>query len=409
MSSDETQYLTVTELNAHVRELLEEQYPDLGVLGEISNLKRHTSGHLYFRLKDSGAQLDAVCFRSDAQRVEFDVEDGMEVMAHGRVTVYEPWGRYQLVVYRIEQTGVGELEVAFRKLKERLEGEGLFDPAHKKPLPAYPRRVAVVTSPTGAAMRDIVSTFRRRWPPLEIFIYPVHVQGAQAAPEIVRALKKLETMPDLDLVIVGRGGGSLEDLWAFNEETVARAIFDCPVPVISAVGHETDFTIADFVADVRAATPTMAAEIATPRADEMRRVVERMTRRLVDFIETRLDSDRSRLREFLRSYALGRVRSRIEQLLQSNDYALERLRSRIDSAVREQRAALDTRLTRLADLDATAILRRGYTICSDESSGRIVRSADIARHIESMRVTFHDGGVLTEVKEAVDERRERKL
>jgi exodeoxyribonuclease VII large subunit len=406
MSFDETQYLTVSELNANVRELLEEEYPDLAVLGEISNFKRHSSGHLYFRLKDASAQLDAVCFRSDAQRIEFDPEDGMDVMARGRVTVYEAWGRYQLVVYRLEQTGMGALEVAFRKLRDRLEREGLFAAEHKKPLPPYPQRVAVVTSPTGAALRDIVSTFRRRWPPLEILVCPVHVQGAQSAPEIVRVLKQLETVQDLDIVIVGRGGGSLEDLWSFNEESVARAIFECPIPVISAVGHETDFTIADFVADARAATPTMAAEIATPRADEVRRVIERITHRLVDFIEARLDVNRGRLREFLRSYALGRVRSRIEQLLQTNDYAIERLHNRITASIRERRAGLDTVTTRLRDLDATAILRRGYAICSDEASGRILRSAVNAAGIDVMRVTFHDGDVLTEIKEAADERRE---
>ena len=258
MLFDDVEYLTVSEVNNRVRALLDETFPDICVLGEVSNFKGHTSGHLYFTLKDSEAQLRAVCFRSDARRLDFEIEDGMQVLARGRLTVYEAYGQYQLVAYAVERAGAGALEAAFRRMKEKLLKEGLFDPDHKKPLPPFPKKIAVVTSPTGAAVRDIVSTLRRRWPAIEVLLCPVRVQGDQAVGEIVRALDALSTLDGVDLVIVGRGGGSLEDLWAFNEEPVARAIYRCPIPVVSAVGHETDFTIADFVADMRAATPTMA-------------------------------------------------------------------------------------------------------------------------------------------------------
>jgi exodeoxyribonuclease VII large subunit len=372
---DETEPLTVTQLNAEVRGLLEDEYADVAVVGEISNLKRHTSGHVYFRLKDDKAQIDAACFRREAERIDFDLQDGMEVLARGRVTLYEAWGRYQLVAYAIEQTGYGRLEIEFRKLKERLQKEGLFDEEHKKPLPRFPMKAAVVTSPTGAAVRDIVSTCRRRWPALEILVCPVLVQGNQAPADIVAAFERLQRVPGLDVVIVGRGGGSLEDLWAFNDERVARAIFDCDVPVISSVGHETDFTIADFVADVRAATPTMAAELATPLASDVRDDVTDLCTRILQHARRTIETNRSRLQEYLRSYALGRVRGVIEQSLQRNDFVVERLQRLLDGLLRTERMKVDGMMTRLADLDPRTILGRGYAICSDESSRRLLRSS----------------------------------
>lgn len=392
----------MSELNAEVRTLLEQEYADVAVAGEVSNLKRHSSGHVYFTLKDARAQIKAVCFRRDAEQLDVDLEDGMEIVANGRVTVYEAWGNYQIVVYGVERIGHGQLEIEFRKLKERLEKEGLFDAAHKQPLPRFPLKAVVITSPTGAAVRDIISTCRRRWPPLEILVYPVHVQGRQAAPEIVRAIERAADVPDVDVVIAGRGGGSLEDLWAFNEESVARAIYECPIPVVSAVGHETDFTIADFVADHRAATPTMAAEIVTPRIEEVMGAIDRRVARIAQQARMQLSFGRSRLQELLRSYALGRVRSRIEQSLQGTDYAIERLIARTRQLVGDRRSRIDALSTRLNDLDASAILRRGYTICSDEASGRIMRSAEPASTVDTLRITFHDGAVLSRVKEAVD-------
>ncbi|UCG53653.1 MAG: exodeoxyribonuclease VII large subunit [Candidatus Latescibacterota bacterium] len=403
MPLDEKSYFTVSEINAQIRTIIEENYPDVTVLGEISNFKRHTSGHLYFTLKDADSQLRTVCFRSDAGRVTFEPEDGMRVLASGRLTLYEPYGQYQLVAYSLEEAGAGELERAFRELCEKLEKEGLFDPEHKKPLPVYPFRIAVVTSPTGAAVRDIISTLRRRWPPAEILLFPVAVQGENAAPEISRALGLLGGVEDLDLVITGRGGGSLEDLWAFNEEVVARAIFDCPIPVVSAVGHETDFTISDFVADVRAATPTMAAEIAVPQLDEILARLDERENRLLKYADVTVELRRRRLEELLRSYALGQVRGRVERAMQALDFATEKLIHRIVETVRERGNRLNETLTRLEGLDAKRILSRGYTICTEVDTGSVIRSCKAALEAGDVHVTFGDGKVYADVKELVDD------
>jgi exodeoxyribonuclease VII large subunit len=326
----------------------------------------------------------------------------MQVLATGRLSVYEAYGQYQIVVHSIEKAGVGALEAAFRQLRERLEKEGLFDPAHKKTLPAFPFRIAVVTSPTGAALRDIVSTLRRRWPPAEIVLFPVAVQGDQAAPSIVRALELLPGAAEVDLVILGRGGGSLEDLWAFNEETVARAIYGCPIPIVSAVGHETDFTISDFVADVRAATPTMAAEIAVPRVEDVRGRLDEIESRLVQFIEVDLELRRRHLGELVRSYALGRVRGRVEGAMQTLDYTVEGLYRRARELTRDRRTRVNEALTRLDGLDARRILSRGYAICSDGKTGGIIRSSVAALAARDVRLTFSDGKVGAEVKEKID-------
>jgi exodeoxyribonuclease VII large subunit len=322
------------------------------------------------------------------------------------LTVYEPYGQYQLVAYAIQQSGAGELEAAFRKMKEKLLKEGLFDADQKKTLPRFPRRIAVVTSPTGAAIRDILSTLRRRWPALEVVLCPVRVQGDQAAGEIVRALETLARVDDIDTVIVGRGGGSLEDLWAFNEEAVARAMYRCPLPIVSAVGHETDFTIADFVADVRAATPTMAAELAVPLAEEVMTKVGRNLTRLAQSMAGRIETRLARLQELLRSYALGKVRGRIEHAMQTHDLRMEALRRRVFEIIRTKGAKLAETIARLEGLDTRAILQRGFTLCSDEESGRMLRSAVHAAATENVRITFHDGDVLTRVKEKRHERRQ---
>jgi exodeoxyribonuclease VII large subunit len=316
--------------------------------------------------------------------------------------LYEPYGQYQIVAYDITEAGEGELEKAFLALKDKLEKEGLFDPDHKKGLPAYPMRIAVVTSPTGAAVRDVVSTIERRWPCAEVFVIPVRVQGDQAAPEIVRALEMLPRIEGLDVAIVGRGGGSLEDLWAFNEEAVARAVFDCPVPVVSAVGHETDFTIADFVADMRAATPTMAAEIVVPVGDDVAEDIDDAVARIHRVVETRIRLGSARLRELLRSYALGRVRNRLESLMQSLDYTMERLRRSAETLLKDRRAAVERAATRLDALSPREVLARGYTICSDPATGAVLKRVGDALAAGSVAITFQDGSVKSEVKEKLD-------
>ena len=256
--------VTVGELTRRITATLEMEFPDVWVVGEISNFNRHTSGHVFFTLKDERAAIRCVLWKSSAGRLSPEIKDGVEVEVRGHVSVFEKQGNYQIYVSSIRPRGLGALEVAFRKLKDRLQKEGLFDPARKRPLPRFPRRVGVVTSPTGAAIRDILKVLARRWPAAEIVVAAARVQGEGAAPEIVRGIENLNRLGDIDLVIVGRGGGSLEDLWPFNEESVARAIYASGVPVVSAVGHETDFSISDFVADVRAPTPSAAAELAAP-------------------------------------------------------------------------------------------------------------------------------------------------
>jgi exodeoxyribonuclease VII large subunit len=398
----EEELYTVSQLNALVRESLEEAFAGVAVLGEVSNFKRHSSGHLYFTLKDANAQLRAVCFRGVAGRLKTEVGDGMKVVVRGRLTVYEPFGQYQIVAHDIQEAGEGELERAFRALKLKLESEGLFDPAHKQELPAWPLRIAVVTSPTGAAIRDVLSTLERRWPCAEVLVAPVHVQGELAAPEIVRALDALSTLEDVEVVVVCRGGGSLEDLWAFNEEAVARAIYRCPIPVVSAVGHETDVTIADFVADVRAATPTMAAEIIVPRRDEIVAGVDRLLARLARHVDTQVKLQSARLRELLRSYALGRVRARIESAMQSLDYVTDRLHRSGARLVEQRRALFDRALEQLRSLNPREILSRGYTMCTDAASGALVRRVDDAVAAGTVAITFADGSVISEVKEKRD-------
>jgi exodeoxyribonuclease VII large subunit len=394
---DQTVY-TVSEINALVRSLVEEAYPDVAVTGEVSNFKRHSSGHLYFSIKDSEATLRAVCFRSAARDLDVDPRDGLQVVVRGRLTVYEGYGSYQIVAYAVEEAGEGELEKAFRRLVSKLEEEGLFDESHKRPLPPFPERIALVTSPTGAAIRDLLTTLRRRWPCAGVFVVPVRVQGELAASEIVSALEMVSRARDIDVVVVGRGGGSLEDLWAFNDESLARAIHRCPIPVISAVGHETDVTISDFVADVRAATPTMAAELVVPRREDVAAHIENLTARGARCLWGAIEVRRGRLDEMLRSYALGQVRGRIEASMQRLDYLLDRSSRAVAAAMRERRSTLERCTATLGALNPRQILSRGYTICSD-AGGRVLRAAEQAQAAGRIRVTFHDGSVHADVKE----------
>ena len=273
-------FCTVSELTAQIKMVLEEGFAEVAVQAEVSNLARPRSGHVYLSLKDDSAQIRAVLWKSEAQRLVFDLTDGLAVRVWGRLAVYAPRGEYQLVIRRIEPEGIGALELAFRQTVARLAAEGLFDPARKRPLPRFPRRIVVVTSPTGAAVRDLLQVIGRRWRASEILIAPSRVQGAGAAAEVVAALALANRVAGADLIIVARGGGSLEDLWTFNEEVVARAIVGSRLPVVSAIGHEIDVTIADLAADRRALTPSEAGEICVPDAEEVRRALDRLAQRL---------------------------------------------------------------------------------------------------------------------------------
>jgi len=322
--------LTVSDLVARIKEALLDAFPArVAVVGQVSNFKRHTSGHLYFSLKDESATIDAVMFRPDAARVRFDIADGLEVVAEGKVDVYDRQGRLQLYVQRMSPRGTGALELAFRQLKAKLQAEGLFDAERKKALPRFPRSVGVITSPTGAAIRDIARTLARRWPAARVYLVPVRVQGEGAAEEIAEAIALLDREAprlNIDTILIGRGGGSLEDLWAFNTEPVARAIAAAKRPIISGVGHETDFTIADFVADARAATPTAAAALAVPDGQELRRTCQTLRSRLTRRTRELLDAARSSLTAVQRSVVFRDPTAGVRGATQRVDELSTRLR-----------------------------------------------------------------------------------
>jgi exodeoxyribonuclease VII large subunit len=424
MEHGESTVFSVSEVNALVREMLESEFAEVAVEGETSNVRVHASGHVYFRLKDASATLNAVCFRSDASLLDFELSDGLRVVARGRLTVYEVQGSYQLVARAIEPAGRGDLARAFRVLLAKLEAEGLFAEARKRTLPRYPRTVAVVTSPTGAAHRDILATLGRRYPCVDVLFVPVQVQGERAPFEIVRALDAL-CEHDVDVIILGRGGGSIEDLWAFNDESVARAIHRSRAPVVSAVGHETDFTIADFVADRRAATPTMAAEIVVPDGAEVARSIGTSLGRCGARMHTRLVYERQRVAELVRSYALGQVRGRVEREMQGldfviermqraagslavsgaqkRDYSLDRIQRAAHASLYPRRVALETTAARMSGLDPRGVLRRGYAICHDAAGLQLVRSASAAVIASRLQITFHDGAVTAAVEGDIGE------
>jgi len=340
--------LTVIELTRQIRRLLETEIGDVTVEGEISNWHVAASDHAYFVLKDAEASIRCVMFRPAVARLKFTPADGQKVEVRGRVSVYEARGEYQIIVERIVEQGLGALFEAFLRLKEKLEKEGLFDPAHKKPLPFLPRRIGVITSPTGAAIRDILNILGRRFANVHVLLWPVRVQGEGAAEEIAHALREMDRRQLVDVMICGRGGGSIEDLWAFNEEIVARAIHDCRTPVISAVGHEIDFTIADFVADLRAPTPSAAAELVVQNQVELLEKLQALDHRLDQLVVSRVKYLRTHLEGLLQSYALEQPRFRLEQLQQRTDDFLARLETQAHHVLELSRHRLVGLLERLA-------------------------------------------------------------
>ena len=320
------EYLTVSQLTKYIKYKLDNDVNlrEVYLKGEISNFKAHTRGHFYFTIKDEGSRINAVMFASSASKVKFTPEDGMKILVTGRISVYEATGGYQIYVNEMMEDGVGNLYVAFEQLKKKLASEGLFDDRYKKPIPKIPERVGVITAPTGAAIRDIISTINRRFPLTEVILLPSLVQGEGAKEDIVRQIKRAEDY-NLDVLIVGRGGGSIEDLWAFNEEIVARAIFDCPIPVISAVGHEIDFTIADFVADLRAPTPTGAAEIAVPNKADVINYINQLSLRSRKAVGNILELKKKRLDNIKSNYILNNPLDLYSAKIQKLDYLTESL------------------------------------------------------------------------------------
>jgi exodeoxyribonuclease VII large subunit len=331
---------SVSELTIKIKNLIESNFTDVLVEGEISNLKQSRNGHCYFTVKDSDAQLPCVMWRSVADRLGSQLIDGQQVILGGDIQVYAPHGRYQMIVTLVEQAGTGKLQQAFEKLKQKLQEEGLFDESHKKQLPAFPERIGVVTSSSGAAFHDIVSTLERRWPLSEVYLYHASVQGINAAPEIVNGINYFCDHKIVDVLIIGRGGGSLEDLWPFNEESVARAVFHCPIPVISAVGHEVDFSISDFVADARAATPTQAAVMATPDINEIRFLVDDMGSGLANLLNDKINRYRETVRRLGESHALLVVESKIRNQRDRIHNLRENMKLRFDRVKTDQREVI---------------------------------------------------------------------
>jgi len=437
----ERRILTVSQLTAEIKDILESTFDEVWVEGEISNLRRPPSGHLYFTLKDEKSQIRGVLFKMQSRYLRFELEDGQQVICWGRLGIYEKRGEYQLILDYVEPKGIGSLQLAFEQLKGRLGEEGLFDEERKRPLPMLPQRIGIVTSPTGAVIRDMLHILRRRFENIEIVLYPVKVQGAGAADEIARGIGYLGEHGEVDVIIVGRGGGSLEDLWAFNEEVVARAIFASPVPIISAVGHETDFTIADFVADVRAPTPSAAAEIAVrEKGDLLRMLNDRVTRigremnhflvrsreqvigiqgktrdprRRIEEHRLRLDECWSRLATTVqRTWRENRERAaRILQILLAQDPRHEirtlrdgqaqlnkRLQGGMAILLDSKRKGWEKHVARLDAMSPLAILQRGYSITRRLPDGLILRKADKVGLNGQVSVRLHRGELICRVE-----------
>ena len=450
--ADTRRVFSVSELTATVRRLLEKEVGQVWVAGEITNLREQSSGHIYFSLKDAGAQVQCVCFRNEARETRHLLKDGQKVLLQGDVTVYEARGQYQLIVRVVEPQGVGALQLAFEKLKQKLSAEGLFASERKRPLPRFPQRLGLVTSPTGAALSDVLHVVSRRQPGLELVLAPCRVQGEGAAEEIAAAIVLLNefsdrsvlgSVPALDLILVTRGGGSLEDLWAFNEEVVARAIFHSRLPVVSAVGHEIDFTISDFVADLRAATPSAAAEIITEAAFASRQTIAASREYLRQLVRDRLEDARVESRQLRQRLARLHPRRQLNeqrQRLDDQQTALLRaarqdcrvhhtawenliqrlMRARPSQAVLRRRELLGEAARRLREsarqgldqrtqrhtradlrlrlLSPMHVLRRGYSITSDDATGEVIRDAKQARPGQRLKTRLHEG----EIRSTID-------
>lgn len=390
----ERQVISVTELNLYIKNKLDSDPLLSGLLvrGEISNFKRYSSGHCYFTLKDTGGAVRAVMFSSSAQKLKFAPTDGMKVIASGRASLYERDGQYQLYVASLEPDGLGTLHLAYEQLKARLSEEGLFDDALKKEIPKYPRRIGVITSPTGAAVRDIINIAGRRFPLAEICVYPAVVQGDEAVPTLLAGLEYFGKAAPADVIIIGRGGGSIEDLWAFNDEALARKIRSSPVPVISAVGHETDFTICDFVADMRAPTPSAAAERATPDKSEIISALAAKSAHMTSLINRRLDILRERLGKLSSSRMLKSPMNFIDDRRLALDSVSERLCLKASAGITEKASALKSLAAALNALSPLAVLSRGYGAVFD-NGGRLIKSVGDVSVGDELTIKISDGEI----------------
>lgn len=449
----ERKYLTVTALTKYIKRKfdVDPHMQDVWLKGEISNYKQHSRGHMYFTLKDQNARLSVVMFAGQNRNLVFKPQEGMKVLVRGEVTVYEASGSYQMYIKEMQPDGVGSLFLAYEELKKKLSQEGLFSPEHKKALPKYPRSVGVITSPTGAAVRDIITTLKRRYPLTKIIVIPALVQGVNAAPSIVKAIQKANQLPEMDVLIVGRGGGSIEELWAFNEEAVAREIFASKLPIISAVGHETDFTIADFVADMRAPTPTAAAELAVPHINELMERLSDRKFRLHRASNKLMQTYKDRLVTLQKSYAFrfpknlyAQKQQDLDRVLDDLEMAMKRMVERkhvkfeqLSSLLQrnhpkkqwekekltlEQRTIILTKLmqqllqkkqwefqhklTKIDGLSPLKIMNRGYSLAYQQD-GTIIKSVDQAEKGDTIQVHLQDGQLACEIQD-VKERKDNE-
>lgn len=393
--------LTVSEITNIIKNLFDtdELLRQVYIRGEISNFKHHVSGHMYFTLKDERSQIRCVMFKNSNMLLPFIPENGMSVIAFGFVSIFAKSGEYQLYIEDLQPDGIGALHIAFEKLKARLEKEGLFAAQRKRPVPLLPKKIGLVTSPTGAAIRDLLTVIKRRFPNVDIIIAPVLVQGKGAADDICSAIVKLNNLKNLDVIIVGRGGGSIEELWAFNEEKVARAIANSQIPIISAVGHETDYTIADFVADKRAPTPSAAGEIVVPEKRMLKNEIRHISLRLINAIFNYTSERRQKLEYLKRAPVFKRPETYVINYRLIIDQLLKRLQKDIDYYMSKQKSVLTHHITRLEALNPLSILKRGYSICIHADTNKVVKQPDDVKKGDSVMILLSDGSLLCNVED----------
>lgn len=404
---NDSKFLTVAQLNEYVKMLMDSNpiLKNVWIKGEISNFKNHYStGHFYFSLKDDGAIVRAVMFRSYAQNVQFVPRDGMKVLVHGRVSAFVRDGQYQIYVDEIVPDGIGSLYLAFEQLKRKLAAEGLFDEARKKPLPRYPERIGIVTSPTGAAIQDMLNILGRRFPCAEITIYPAQVQGAEAPPQLIRGVEYFNATRSADVIIIGRGGGSAEDLWAFNDERLALCIAASEIPVISAVGHESDFTICDFVADRRAPTPSAAAELAVPDGTELARSLEAVANKLGATLLQKIQNGKNNLKYLRESGVLSSAAPLLSEKRMSLLYLARQMDTNVNNAVRLSESALSSVAARLESLNPLSVLARGYSVTVN-AEGNAVRCVSDVKKDDEIAIRVKDGKINAVVKSISKERK----
>ena len=415
------EYLKISELNNYIKSVLDKDtfLNKVYLKGEISNFKNHTRGHLYFTLKDDTSRISAVMFQSSAVKLTFNPEDGMNVLVSGRISAYPAQGSYQVYVDTMEPDGLGALYIEYEKLKKKLAAQGMFAPEHKVPIPRFPEKIGVITAPTGAAVRDIMSTIKRRYPMCEAILFPCLVQGKDAAPDIVRQIKRADAY-GVDTIIVGRGGGSIEDLWAFNEEVVAQAIYDCVTPIISAVGHEIDWTIADFVADLRAPTPTGAAEMAVPTVLDIKTLIDNYKIRLNKNIKNMVNTKFIKLRSLRQSYILKNPMSMyevkeqkldtlidtlnkdIKNIINDKDNKLNKIKLSVvlqnpENLIKDKKIKFDLLVNTLKLVNPLGILDKGYSLV--ELDNKIIKSSKDVNVSDILNIRLHEGSIKAEVKE----------